>query len=100
MQVGFGEKKFLTSTVKPNPNLIMTADEAYEVDMDLDNDPLFGKVSDLGEMPDIAENNDSVGINKVHKSKEITGSHQMRAEDAEQQILYQIEDESHNLEIQ
>lgn len=59
--------QFTSTKITNNPNLILTADEAYNLDDDL----LFGNNMEAMEMVDMGE---STGINSLNKTKEVTGS--------------------------
>ncbi|CAD8102865.1 unnamed protein product [Paramecium primaurelia] len=83
------QTQFTSQTIPNNPNLILTADEAY----DFDNDILFG-----GNLDNLGDLGEGTTANTVKTIKEVQGSAKTQNYD-EKEIQERIENESHNLSI-
>ncbi|CAD8079535.1 unnamed protein product [Paramecium primaurelia] len=83
------QTQFTSQTIPNNPNLILTADEAY----DFDNDLLFG-----GNLDNLGDLGEGTTANTVKTIKEVQGSAKTQNYD-EKEIQERIENESHNLSI-
>ncbi|CAK65339.1 unnamed protein product (macronuclear) [Paramecium tetraurelia] len=83
------QTQFTSQTIPNNPNLILTADEAY----DIDNDFLFG-----GNLDGLGDLGEGTAANTVKAIKEVQGSVKTQNYE-EKDIQERIENESHNLSI-
>ncbi|CAK62005.1 unnamed protein product (macronuclear) [Paramecium tetraurelia] len=81
--------QFTSQTIPNNPNLILTADEAYDIDSDM----LFG--NNLDNLGDLGE---GTTANTVKALKEVQGSAKTQNYE-EKEIQERIENESHNLSV-